>query len=134
YLGRTVQVFDSIDSTNTRALALADDRSLDGLVVLSRHQEAGRGQYGRTWLAPPESSVLLSVLLFPPPTLRRPALLTVWAAVAVGELVLELTGEQIRIKWPNDVFLKGRKICGILIEQRQQGESLATVVGIGLNV
>lgn len=134
HLGRTVRVFDSMDSTNSQALALASDPSLDGLAILTRHQCAGRGQYGRTWFAPPESSVLLSVLLFPPPHLRRPALFTVWAAVAVGELVLRLTGEQTRIKWPNDVFLKGKKICGILIEQRQQGETLATVVGIGLNV
>jgi len=133
-LGRLVRVFESTDSTNAQALALAHDPTLDGLAILTRHQSVGRGQYGRSWIAPPESSVLLSVLLFPPPRLRRPALLTVWAAVAVGELVLDLVGEQTRIKWPNDVFLKGKKICGILIEQRQQGESLATVVGIGLNV
>lgn len=134
HVGRTVQVFDSIDSTNTLALSHADDPAKDGLAFIARHQSAGRGQYGRTWLAPPESCVLLSLLLFPPPQLRRPALLTVWAAVAVGELVLELTGEQAKIKWPNDVFLKGKKICGILIEQRQQADRLASVVGIGLNV
>lgn len=134
HLGRRVLVHNSLNSTSDAALALAHDPALDGLAVLARHQSAGRGQYGRSWVAPPESSVLLSLLLFPPPCLRRPALLTAWAAVSVGELILSLTAEQARIKWPNDVFLKGKKVCGILIEQRSLGDRLATVVGIGLNV
>jgi BirA family transcriptional regulator, biotin operon repressor / biotin---[acetyl-CoA-carboxylase] ligase len=68
-------------------------------------------------------------VLFPPPALRRPAILTAWAAVSVCETVRELTGLEATIKWPNDVFLGGRKTCGILIEQRQ-----GVVIGIGLNV
>jgi BirA family biotin operon repressor/biotin-[acetyl-CoA-carboxylase] ligase len=136
-LGQHVHVYDRLVSTNTHALALAGRPDLDGLVILAREQTAGRGQHGRTWLAPAKSSVLLSVLLFPPPPLRRPALLTSWAAVAVGEAIATLTGEQASIKWPNDVLLHGRKVCGILIEQRNSGDPvapLATVVGIGLNV
>jgi BirA family biotin operon repressor/biotin-[acetyl-CoA-carboxylase] ligase len=81
------------------------------------------------WQAPAGTSVLLSVLLFPPPPLRRPALLTAWAAVSVCETILGVTGLQARIKWPNDVLIRGRKVCGILIEQSQ-----ATVAGMGLNV
>jgi BirA family transcriptional regulator, biotin operon repressor / biotin---[acetyl-CoA-carboxylase] ligase len=73
--------------------------------------------------------VLLSVLLFPPPELSRPAILTAWAAVSVCETILELTGLEARIKWPNDVLIGGRKVCGILIEQRR-----GTVAGIGLNI
>src|SRR5262249_51261664 len=73
--------------------------------------------------------ILMSVLLFPPPPLRRPAILTAWAAVAVGETILQLTGRQAKIKWPNDVLLHGKKVCGILIEQ-----AAGTVVGIGLNL
>jgi BirA family biotin operon repressor/biotin-[acetyl-CoA-carboxylase] ligase len=69
------------------------------------------------------------MLLFPPPALRRPAVLTAWAAVAVCGTVRKLTGVPARIKWPNDVYLRGRKVCGILIEQGR-----GTVVGIGLNV
>jgi BirA family biotin operon repressor/biotin-[acetyl-CoA-carboxylase] ligase len=71
----------------------------------------------------------MSVLLFPPPQLRRPAILTAWAAVSVCETIRQITGLQARIKWPNDVLLKGKKVCGILIEQ-----GLATVAGLGLNV
>ena len=81
-------------------------------------QTAGRGQYGRVWTAPAGSSVLLSVLLFPPPALRRPTLLTAWAAVSVCETIQELANLSATIKWPNDVLINGRKVCGILIEQR----------------
>jgi BirA family biotin operon repressor/biotin-[acetyl-CoA-carboxylase] ligase len=83
---------------------------------------------------PPRSSVLLSVLLFPPGEVCRPVVLTSWAAVAVCELVRRVTGIQPRIKWPNDVLVRDKKVCGILIEQSQQGAVLATVAGIGLNV
>ncbi len=137
YLGRRVLVFPQLDSTNTLALTLATDPSQHGLVLLAEEQTAGRGQYGRTWQAPPGSSVLMSVLLFPPAELRRPALLVAWAAVSVCELVRAATGLHAQIKWPNDVLVGGKKICGILIEQRNSGDPdlpLASVVGLGLNV
>lgn len=136
-LGRHVFVYDRLDSTNTLALSLAQEPSQHGVVVLARAQSAGRGQYGRSWQAPPGSSVLMSLLLFPPLTLRRPALLTAWAAVSVCETILNLANLQATIKWPNDVLIHGKKICGILIEQRTTGNAefpLASVVGIGLNV
>ncbi len=133
-VGRRVLVFDRVDSTNSLAAALAGQPGSDGLALLADEQTAGRGQHGRSWLAPPKSSVLLSVVLFPPPELRRPVLLTAWAAVAVCEVVRQTTGLQPRIKWPNDVFLRERKVCGILIEQSQQGPAQAVVAGIGLNV
>jgi BirA family biotin operon repressor/biotin-[acetyl-CoA-carboxylase] ligase len=137
HLGWEVRVFDELDSTNTHALGLADDPKRHGLIILTRSQSAGRGQYGRTWTAPPESSVLASVLVFPPAALRQPVVMTAWGAVAVCEVILQLTGLQASIKWPNDIFLGGKKICGFLIEQKTTGAAdapLATVVGIGLNV
>src|SRR5205085_1659985 len=106
-------------------------------VLLADEQRAGRGQYGRTWTATPGSSVLLTALLFPPAHLRRPALLTALAAVSVCETIREVTGLQAVIKWPNDVLVQGRKVCGILIEQRNTGlagQPPAAAVGIGLNV
>ncbi len=137
HLGQRVHIHDALDSTNTRALALADDSTRHGLVILARQQNAGRGQYGRSWHAPPGSSVLMSLLLFPPAELRRPALLTAWAAVSVCATILKLTNLQAQIKWPNDVLIRGKKVCGILIEQRTTGNAdfpLATIAGIGLNV
>ena len=134
-VGRRVLVFDRLDSTNSYAGALAGDPAHDGLAVLAREQSAGRGQYGRTWECPANTGVLLSVLVFPAPELRRPALVTAWAAVSVCETVRVLTGLQARIKWPNDVLVRGQKVCGILTEQ-VLGVSGAggIVVGIGLNV
>jgi len=137
HLGRQVLVFDRIESTNNAALSLPGNAANHGTIILADEQTAGRGQYGRSWQAPPGSSVLMSVLVFPPPHLRRPAVLTAWAAVAVCELIREITGCEAKIKWPNDVYLQDKKVCGILIEQRSggQGEQApATVVGIGLNV
>jgi BirA family transcriptional regulator, biotin operon repressor / biotin---[acetyl-CoA-carboxylase] ligase len=129
HVGRRVLVFDAVDSTNNVAAALAADPANAGAAVLAAEQTAGRGQHGRAWHSPPGLGVWLSVLLFPPPALRRPALLTAWAAVAAADTARQLTGHAAGIKWPNDVRLAGRKVCGILIEQGR-----GTVVGLGLNV
>jgi BirA family biotin operon repressor/biotin-[acetyl-CoA-carboxylase] ligase len=133
-LGRRVLVFEQLDSTNTFTAQLAAEGAPEGIAVLAEEQTAGRGQHGRSWLAGRGDGVLLSVLLTPAPPLRRPAVLTAWAAVAVCRLVCEITGLMPRIKWPNDVLLDGRKICGILIEQTRGAWGQATVAGIGLNV
>jgi BirA family biotin operon repressor/biotin-[acetyl-CoA-carboxylase] ligase len=137
HLGRKLLIFPQASSTNTLALSLGTDPSQHGVVLIAEEQTAGRGQYGRLWQAPPRSGVLMSVLLFPPAALRRPALIVAWAAVSVCETITQLTGRDATIKWPNDVLLAGKKICGILIEQRTSGNAdwpLATVAGIGLNV
>jgi BirA family biotin operon repressor/biotin-[acetyl-CoA-carboxylase] ligase len=129
WIGRRVFVFDRVDSTNSLAAELANTADREQLAVLADEQTAGRGQHGRTWTAAPGSSVLLSLLLFPSEAMRRPVVLTAWAAVSVCEAIRQLTGQNATIKWPNDVLVQGRKICGILIEQGR-----GTVVGIGLNV
>jgi BirA family biotin operon repressor/biotin-[acetyl-CoA-carboxylase] ligase len=129
-----VLVFDRLDSTSTQAGALAIDPDNDGVAVLAREQTGGRGQYGRSWLCPRGAGVLLSVVVFPPAALRRPALLTAWAAVSVCEAIRTSGGLQARIKWPNDVLVRGRKVCGILIEQAVRSGGGGTIVGIGLNV
>jgi BirA family biotin operon repressor/biotin-[acetyl-CoA-carboxylase] ligase len=141
-LGRRVLVFDCLDSTNTRAAQMANDPANDGVAILADEQTAGRGQHGRTWLAGPGQSVLLSLLFSPQPELCRPAILTAWAAVAVCATIRRTIGLPTRIKWPNDVLLDDRKVCGILIESavRQSRQRPAdgglrmAVVGIGLNV
>lgn len=124
HLGGTVHVYDAVASTNDLVADLPP-----GDAVLASSQTAGRGQHGRTWLAEAGSSVLLSVALAPSPALSRPAILTAWATVSVAEVIRQTTGRQARIKWPNDVLVRGRKVCGILIESAQR-----VVVGIGLNV
>jgi BirA family biotin operon repressor/biotin-[acetyl-CoA-carboxylase] ligase len=128
HIGRRVLVFDRLDSTNSAAAQLAETEP-DGVVVVAEFQEAGRGQYGRVWQARPGSSLLMSVALHSPTEFRRPAILTALAAVAVGDAILALTGVQARIKWPNDLLVRGKKVCGILIEN-----TTSTVIGIGLNL
>src|SRR5205823_13667955 len=88
-----------------------------------------RGQCGRTWQSPAGATMQPSVTLDAPPELRRPVVLTAWAAVAVAETVRKVTNIPARIKWPNDVLLHGRKVAGILIEQKS-----IVVAGVGLNV
>src|SRR5215213_6031005 len=139
HIGRRHIHLDVTDSTNTRAAELAADPAYAGTVVTADLQAQGRGQHGRVWQSPPGANVLLSTLLFPPPQLRRPAVLTAWAAVVVGETVLQVTGRQTTIKWPNDVLLGGKKVCGILIEcgvvpGGPPERDPYFVVGIGLNV
>jgi BirA family biotin operon repressor/biotin-[acetyl-CoA-carboxylase] ligase len=128
-IGRRIAVWDRVPSTNDIAARAASSRANDGLAVLAEEQTAGRGRRGRTWSAPPRSSILLSVLIFPDGPLDDPAWLTALGAVAVAEVVAEATGVDARIKWPNDVRVERRKVAGILVERGP-----GAVVGIGLNV
>jgi BirA family biotin operon repressor/biotin-[acetyl-CoA-carboxylase] ligase len=143
FIGRRTLVHERVPSTNDLAAERATRPGHDGLVLLAREQTAGRGQHGRSWHCPAGSGVLLSVLIFPPPPLRRPPILTGWAAVAVCETIRQTTHLQAKIKWPNDVLIRGRKVCGILSELRMADGGLrignpqsnwAAIVGIGLNV
>lgn len=131
HVGRRILTFDELPSTNDAAAELALDPANSGTVVIARHQTAGRGQYGRTWASRPDASLLMSVVLFPPASACRPVVLTAWAAVAIGDAIYDLTATQAKIKWPNDLLIRGQKCCGILIEHRNAG---GTVVGIGLNL
>ncbi len=115
--------FRRVDSTNERARALASGGAPHGALVTADEQTAGRGRQGRTWLAPPGSALLCSLVLRDPP-----ALLPLAAGVAVAEAV----GPAARLKWPNDVLVNGAKVAGILVEGRPQ-EGWA-VLGIGINV
>lgn len=125
---RRVLVFDELTSTNTVAaeLATAGDTCF---AVVAEHQTAGRGQYGRCWYAPPGSSLLVSVVFHPPPELSRPVYVTVATILAAARTWDDLTGLNARVKWPNDLLVGGRKVCGVLIER-----AAATVVGVGLNL
>lgn len=133
-IGRAVQIFDTIPSTSDLAWQLAADPASDGLAILAREQTAGRGTQGRRWQCPPGAGVLLSVILFPPPELRRAVILTALSAVAVCETIRTAANLQARIKWPNDVLLAGKKVCGILTESKLVAGRFVTVCGIGLNV
>jgi len=129
-LGGRVLHFRELDSTSDEARRRSGDPASHGLAIVADRQTAGRGQYGRVWESPQSLGLLLSVLVFPPETLRRPATLTALAAVAVRQTIFDLTGLPATIKWPNDILIDGRKVCGILCETA----GAAAIVGIGLNV
>ena len=101
----------------------------EGATAATDHQTGGRGRMGRPWIAPPASSVLVSVMLHPPPERHLPELSLV-AALAAAEAIEGATGLTAQIKWPNDVMLNRRKVAGILSELSDG----TVVVGIGINV
>jgi BirA family biotin operon repressor/biotin-[acetyl-CoA-carboxylase] ligase len=117
-------------STNERARELAAAGAPHGTLVTADEQSAGRGRQGRSWSAPPRTAVLMSLVLREPEPSQ--SVLPLAAAVAVCEACEELAPVECRIKWPNDVWIAGRKLAGILVEGRPQ-EGWA-VAGIGLNV
>jgi BirA family transcriptional regulator, biotin operon repressor / biotin---[acetyl-CoA-carboxylase] ligase len=118
------------DSTNARARELALAGAPDGTVVTASEQSAGRGRQGRTWSAPAGKALLLSAIVRD--LSRRDTLLPLAVPVAVAEACDEFIGTACGIKWPNDIWVDGRKLSGILLEGRPQ-EGWA-VIGIGLNV
>lgn len=118
------------DSTNARARELALAGAPHGTLVTASEQTAGRGRQGRSWVAPAGKALLMSLLIRGLD--RRHALLPLAAAVAVCEACESAAPVECEIKWPNDVWIAGRKVAGILLEGRPQ-EGWA-VLGIGLNV
>lgn len=131
-LGQPLSYLPVVGSTNTHAIGLARAGAADGTLVLSDEQPAGRGRAGRVWRSMPRQQVLCSLVLRP----AFPAhFLVMAAALAVARTVEDVSEARPDIKWPNDVLIAGRKVCGILIEtgSDDQGRAFA-VLGIGLNV
>ena len=127
--GKPHEHHERIDSTNARAKELAAQGAPGGLVVTADEQTAGRGRQGRTWFAPPGGALLYSALLRP---LGDRPLLPLAVPLAVCETAEELANVECGVKWPNDVWVGGRKLAGILIEGRPEEDW--AVIGVGLNV
>lgn len=126
---------DSIDSTNSEALRRLPELS-GGTVLAAREQTAGRGQRGNTWFSAPGENLTFSIVLKDLPLKAPQAVrLNYMTSVAVASY-LESHGVEAAIKWPNDIYVNGKKICGMLIENvlGAQGEVKASVVGIGINL
>lgn len=123
----------SLDSTNLRLKTLAERGAEEGTVVITGRQTAGRGRLGRIFESP-KGGLYLSMLLRPSCALEQVSNISALAAVAVCRAIREETGLQPGIKWPNDIVLNGRKLCGILVESSSEGAGCRLVVGIGINV
>lgn len=126
---------DSIDSTNTEALRRLPTLP-GGTVLAAREQTAGRGQRGNTWYTQPGMNLTFSIVLKDIPLLAPDAIrLNYLTSVAVASY-LESKGVKAQIKWPNDIYVAGRKICGMLLENTlgPGGQLMASVIGIGINI
>ena len=132
-----LHVYDSVDSTNLVLRKLAGEGSAEGTVVIAAEQTGGRGRKGRSFYSPQGTGVYVSLLLKPKIAPDDATLITTTAAVAVCEAVETLSGESAGIKWVNDVFLRGKKVCGILTEgsfDMESGQFEYAILGSGINV
>jgi len=130
-----ILVFDRVASTNSTLRALAGDGAPEGTVVVAEEQGAGRGRHGRSWHSPAGAGFYGSILLRPAVAQREVQFLTFAAAVAVAETLASFGVKSTEIKWPNDVLVAGKKVCGILVEASLFGGSVEwAIVGIGINV
>ncbi len=134
-IGHPLVAFGEVGSTNDVAKQLALQHAPDGLVIVARNQTAGRGRRGRTWVSFPGQAVYLSVLLRPAWPAGDVSWLGVLGGVAAADALNEMGVPDLRIKWPNDILVKGRKIGGVLIEPRVgEGRLDFAVMGVGINV
>ncbi len=134
-IGRSLLALDSTESTNLTAAELASV-SNHGLVVVADHQTGGRGRNGRAWFSPPQRNLYFSILLKPscPPAIVPQ--LSIVAALSMHTALFSLLPElPIAVKWPNDIWIDGRKACGILCTMSAIGETTEyAVLGLGLNI
>jgi BirA family biotin operon repressor/biotin-[acetyl-CoA-carboxylase] ligase len=135
-LGHTIRALGTVDSTQVEAGRLAAAGAPEGTVVTALHQTAGRGRRGRTWLDTEGESLLMSVVLRPPIPPGRGPQLSLVGAVAVVDALRASAGLRASIRWPNDVMVGDRKICGMLPEAATSapGTLAHVILGIGLNV
>ena len=132
-LANRVLWFPTIGSTNDMAARLADEGEPEGTVVLADAQTAGRGRLGRVWISPPAAGLYASVILRPPKDAID--LITLTAGVALAEGLRAATGVETSVKWPNDVYVHGRKVAGILAEGGSSSSGAPHVVlGFGINL
>lgn len=132
-IGQNVRYYPIVSSTMDVAKQAVKEGAVEGTIVIADQQTGGRGRFDRTWWAPPDSSILLSIIVYP--RLEQLRHLNMAATLAVMQSIEKVTGLKPVIKWPNDVLIGDKKVSGILIESEVHEEGVnATVVGIGLNV
>ncbi|MDD5428544.1 MAG: biotin--[acetyl-CoA-carboxylase] ligase [Candidatus Omnitrophica bacterium] len=133
-LGKEVISYKKVGSTNDVAYALAEKGLKEGVIILAEEQDKGKGRHGRSWTSPSRGGIYLSAILRPRITPNEIPKITLLAAVAAAKAIREVTGLQAMIKWPNDILVSGKKVCGILTEMKAEQDSVSfIVIGIGIN-
>jgi len=136
-IGARMELHSLLDSTNTRAKALAATGAPHGYLVIAESQSGGKGRMGRSFFSPEHSGVYITYVLRPKMLAERAVMITSLAAVAVARAIEALADVDVKIKWVNDLYINGRKVCGILCEASVDFESGGleyAVLGIGINV
>lgn len=134
-IGRQIILFDEIDSTNLEAKRHQDGEDTDGMVFIAEQQNQGRGRLGRSWVSPKETGIWMSILLKPEFSPESASQVTLLAALATADAIRTVTGLDCQIKWPNDLVVNGKKVCGILVEMGAcENKIQYLVAGIGINV
>ena len=135
WVAKEVLYFDTIDSTNTKAQELAEKGYPSGTLIVADKQESGKGRRGRSWVSPSGTGIFMTLMIKPDINPNNASMLTLVAALAVAKAITSVTGEEALIKWPNDIVVNGKKVCGILTEMNAQFDYINhIVVGIGINV
>ena len=127
YIGKKVFVYNSTSSTNDLARRYASDKNNDGLAIFAEEQSAGRGRTGNKWFSKRSDSILCSIILNS--TELNPESLSLTCAIAAADAI----GKSARIKWPNDIMIKGKKVAGILLEAISSHNITTYIIGIGIN-
>ena len=132
---KQVICYGSVGSTNELALSLPAAYSEAGTAVIADSQTKGKGRLGRVWVSPPGINIYMSALLAPKIPPRQAFLLTVAATLASASAIRDITGLDLKVKWPNDLIVGNKKIGGILTELRSAAHRIrCAVIGIGINV
>ena len=135
-IGSQIHVFDKIDSTNSYTKKLVVGSEQHGSVIIAETQTAGRGRLGRSFFSPHGAGIYMSIILRPKIDINKTLLITTMAAVALCRAIDNICDVNTQIKWVNDIYIKNKKLCGILAESiidPTNGER-AVILGIGVNV
>lgn len=135
WVGTEICYFDVTDSTNTQAKSLGEGDAPNGTLVVAEKQESGRGRRGRSFESPAGTGIFMTLLLRPEIEPQNASMLTLVSALAVAKGIEHMVDLPVQIKWPNDIVINGKKVCGILTEMSAQMDYVNyIVIGIGINV
>ncbi|MFA5255527.1 MAG: biotin--[acetyl-CoA-carboxylase] ligase [Candidatus Omnitrophota bacterium] len=133
--GINVISYRKVDSTNNIAYELAEKGMKEGTVILADEQLKGKGRHGRHWSSPSRGGIYMSCILRPSIAPNQISKITLLAAIAVAQAIRDFSSLEVTIKWPNDIMMDRKKLCGILTEMKAEQDSADFVVlGIGINV
>lgn len=134
WAGRQIYSFEAVDSTNNEAGRQAENGAAHGTLILAEEQTGGKGRRGRSWMTPRGSAVAMSLILRPDFPPSQASMLTLVMGLAVTDACRSFCGADAKIKWPNDVVVNGRKICGILTEMSSEIDYIRhIIIGVGIN-